>query len=150
MVYRRSARSSEEQIFVSGPEPKTFPDDGKVDDLPEALAVAYQESDIRSVKALIVGPPGTPYEFGFFEVTPSEPDCGNDLLTPQSSYSFLLSFLKVSMFICCFSLNYLTYSFFIKNIQVAPRLCERPQLTPDGVDSTPIFTQMARFVCKYV
>ncbi|KAL1964834.1 hypothetical protein VTN77DRAFT_6336 [Rasamsonia byssochlamydoides] len=32
-----------------------------------SLAVACQESDIRNVKALIVGPPGTPYEFGFFE-----------------------------------------------------------------------------------
>ena len=33
-----------------------------------ALAVACQEADIRSVKALIIGPPETPYEFGFFEV----------------------------------------------------------------------------------
>ncbi|KAK2743518.1 hypothetical protein FQN57_004815 [Myotisia sp. PD_48] len=32
-----------------------------------SLAVACQEHDIRHVKALIVGPPGTPYEFGFFE-----------------------------------------------------------------------------------
>ncbi|KAH8691999.1 ubiquitin conjugating enzyme [Talaromyces proteolyticus] len=32
-----------------------------------SLGVAYHESDIRSVKALIVGPPDTPYEFGFFE-----------------------------------------------------------------------------------
>ncbi|EFE43283.1 ubiquitin conjugating enzyme (UbcH), putative [Trichophyton verrucosum HKI 0517] len=32
-----------------------------------SLAVACQEADIRNVKALIVGPPGTPYEFGFFE-----------------------------------------------------------------------------------
>jgi len=30
--------------------------------------VACQESDIRNVKALIVGPPESPYEFGFFEV----------------------------------------------------------------------------------
>jgi ubiquitin-protein ligase len=33
-----------------------------------ALAVAYQDHDIRNVKALIIGPPDTPYEFGFFEV----------------------------------------------------------------------------------
>ena len=33
-----------------------------------ALAVSYQESDIRNVNALIIGPPETPYEFGFFEV----------------------------------------------------------------------------------
>ncbi|KAL2009439.1 hypothetical protein VTN00DRAFT_5246 [Thermoascus crustaceus] len=32
-----------------------------------SLAVACQESDIRNVKALIVGPPESPYEFGFFE-----------------------------------------------------------------------------------
>lgn len=34
-----------------------------------ALAVACEDSDIRNVKALIVGPPETPYEFGFFEVS---------------------------------------------------------------------------------
>lgn len=34
----------------------------------EALAVAYKDSDIRRVAALIVGPPDSPYEFGFFEV----------------------------------------------------------------------------------
>lgn len=33
-----------------------------------ALAVACQDSDIRNVSALIIGPPDTPYEFGFFEV----------------------------------------------------------------------------------
>ena len=33
-----------------------------------ALAVGYQESNIRNVKALIIGPPDSPYEFGFFEV----------------------------------------------------------------------------------
>ncbi|PGH14659.1 hypothetical protein AJ80_05840 [Polytolypa hystricis UAMH7299] len=32
-----------------------------------SLAVACQEADIRNVKALIVGPPGSPYEFGFFD-----------------------------------------------------------------------------------
>ncbi|EGE78410.2 ubiquitin-conjugating enzyme E2 Z [Blastomyces dermatitidis ATCC 18188] len=32
-----------------------------------SLAVACKESDIRSMKALIVGPHETPYEFGFFE-----------------------------------------------------------------------------------
>ena len=34
-----------------------------------AIAVACRDSDIRNVRALIVGPPDTPYEFGFFEVT---------------------------------------------------------------------------------
>ncbi|KAK7729418.1 hypothetical protein SLS57_001903 [Botryosphaeria dothidea] len=33
----------------------------------EALAVACRDSDVRSVRALIIGPPDTPYEFGFFE-----------------------------------------------------------------------------------
>ncbi|BDD62592.1 hypothetical protein MAP00_007558 [Monascus purpureus] len=32
-----------------------------------SLAVACQEADIRNINALIVGPPETPYEFGFFE-----------------------------------------------------------------------------------
>jgi len=34
-----------------------------------SLAVAVQESDIRHVRALIVGPPDSPYQFGFFEFT---------------------------------------------------------------------------------
>lgn len=33
----------------------------------QALAVACQDIDVRHVRALIVGPPETPYEFGFFE-----------------------------------------------------------------------------------
>jgi hypothetical protein len=33
------------------------------------LAVACQEEDIRSLKALIIGPPDSPYEYGFFEVS---------------------------------------------------------------------------------
>ncbi|MCJ1298393.1 hypothetical protein MMC08_001182, partial [Hypocenomyce scalaris] len=32
-----------------------------------SLAVACRDVDVRNVKALIVGPPETPYEFGFFE-----------------------------------------------------------------------------------
>ncbi|RMZ89950.1 hypothetical protein DV736_g2834, partial [Chaetothyriales sp. CBS 134916] len=32
-----------------------------------SIAVAYQESDMRLVKALVLGPPQTPYEYGFFE-----------------------------------------------------------------------------------
>lgn len=38
----------------------------------KALAVICDESDIRYMKALIIGPPGTPYEFGFFEVSRKE------------------------------------------------------------------------------
>lgn len=32
-----------------------------------SLAVAYRDSDVRHVRALIIGPPDSPYEFGFFE-----------------------------------------------------------------------------------
>ncbi|KIX01267.1 uncharacterized protein Z518_08992 [Rhinocladiella mackenziei CBS 650.93] len=32
-----------------------------------SIAVACQEKDVRHVKALIIGPHGTPYEYGFFE-----------------------------------------------------------------------------------
>jgi hypothetical protein len=33
-----------------------------------ALAVACRDVDVRNVRAIIIGPPETPYEFGFFEV----------------------------------------------------------------------------------
>jgi ubiquitin-conjugating enzyme E2 Z len=33
-----------------------------------SLAVAYKDSDIRNVTAIVLGTPGTPYQFGFFEV----------------------------------------------------------------------------------
>ncbi|PGH05876.1 ubiquitin-conjugating enzyme E2 Z [Blastomyces parvus] len=39
-----------------------------------SLAVYYKESDISSIKALIVGPHGTPYEFGFFEFSIKFPE----------------------------------------------------------------------------
>ncbi|KAM3538261.1 hypothetical protein ARSEF1564_008828 [Beauveria bassiana] len=35
-----------------------------------AIAVACRDVDVRNVKALIVGPHETPYEFGFYEPTP--------------------------------------------------------------------------------
>lgn len=34
-----------------------------------SLAVACRDIDVRHVRALIIGPPDTPYEFGFFEFT---------------------------------------------------------------------------------
>ncbi|KAI9884358.1 MAG: hypothetical protein M1823_003854 [Watsoniomyces obsoletus] len=34
-----------------------------------ALAVACRDVDVRNVRAIIIGPPDTPYEFGFFEFT---------------------------------------------------------------------------------
>lgn len=33
-----------------------------------ALTVRFKDSNIRDVQALILGPPGTPYQFGFFQV----------------------------------------------------------------------------------
>lgn len=33
-----------------------------------SIAVACRDSDVRSVRALIVGPPETPYQYGFFEL----------------------------------------------------------------------------------
>ena len=35
--------------------------------IPPALAVACEDEDVRNVKALIIGPPDTPYQYGFFE-----------------------------------------------------------------------------------
>lgn len=32
-----------------------------------SLAVAVKDSDVRNIRALIIGPPETPYEYGFFE-----------------------------------------------------------------------------------
>lgn len=39
-----------------------------------SLAVACNEKDMRKVKALIIGPPESPYEFGFFEFSVNFPD----------------------------------------------------------------------------
>lgn len=38
-------------------------------DLGPALAVAFRDANVRHVRALIVGPADTPYEFGFFGVS---------------------------------------------------------------------------------
>ncbi|TRX93892.1 hypothetical protein FHL15_005274 [Xylaria flabelliformis] len=35
-----------------------------------SLAVAFRDRDVRNVKAMIIGPHETPYEFGFFELIP--------------------------------------------------------------------------------
>lgn len=34
-----------------------------------SLAAATRDEDFRNVRTLIIGPPDTPYEFGFFEFT---------------------------------------------------------------------------------
>ncbi len=45
-----------------------------------AIAVACRDVDVRHVKAMIVGPPDTPYEFGFFDVC-----CGISMLVKDQS-----------------------------------------------------------------
>jgi len=47
-----------------------------------AFAIAFKEEDVRDVRALIIGPPGTPYEFGFFEVCLQVCSLFLQLLTP--------------------------------------------------------------------
>jgi ubiquitin-conjugating enzyme E2 Z len=37
-------------------------------DIKIAFTVAYDENNTRDIQALIIGPPGTPYELGFYEV----------------------------------------------------------------------------------
>lgn len=39
-----------------------------------SIAVACRDSDVRNVKALIIGPPETPYEFGFFDFSVKFPE----------------------------------------------------------------------------
>ncbi|MCJ1306733.1 hypothetical protein MMC25_000376 [Agyrium rufum] len=39
-----------------------------------SIAVACRDTDIRDVKAIIIGPPDTPYEFGFFEFSVKFPE----------------------------------------------------------------------------
>ncbi len=46
-----------------------------------AIAVACRDSDVRNVKALIIGPPETPYEFGFFDVGGQVTPLVDELLT---------------------------------------------------------------------
>ena len=50
-----------------------------------AIAVACRDSDVRNVKALIIGPPETPYEFGFFDVGGQVVPLFAELLTNCSS-----------------------------------------------------------------
>jgi hypothetical protein len=34
-----------------------------------AIAVFHKDGDLRSLRALVVGPPETPFQFGYFEVS---------------------------------------------------------------------------------
>ena len=51
----------------------------------KAIAVACRDSDVRNVKALIIGPPETPYEFGFFDVGGQVIPLIDELLTVGAS-----------------------------------------------------------------
>lgn len=51
----------------------------------KAIAVACRDSDVRNVKALIIGPPETPYEFGFFDVGGQVVPLIDELLTVCAS-----------------------------------------------------------------
>ncbi|KAF1999449.1 UBC-like protein [Amniculicola lignicola CBS 123094] len=60
-----------------------------------SLAVACRDIDVRHVRALIVGPPDTPYEFGFFEFTakftreyPTKPPAVNAITTNSGRTRF--------------------------------------------------------------
>ncbi|KKA16680.1 hypothetical protein T310_9728 [Rasamsonia emersonii CBS 393.64] len=57
-----------------------------------AILRITRESDIRNVKALIVGPPGTPYEFGFFESSSTwRGERGEEWSSAQGLESILIS-----------------------------------------------------------
>lgn len=54
-----------------------------------ALAVACRDVDVRNVKALIIGPHETPYEFGFFEVGKSRTTLSSRITTlTQTQFTF--------------------------------------------------------------
>ncbi|CAK7209745.1 hypothetical protein SBRCBS47491_000545 [Sporothrix bragantina] len=53
---------SDQSIIRIGKEVMALQEDSDL-----SLAVACRDSDLRNVRAMIIGPPDTPYEFGFFE-----------------------------------------------------------------------------------
>jgi ubiquitin-protein ligase len=61
-ISRKSHKSSQEQTSVGTRISSLILADKHI-----AIAVAIQEEDVRHVKALIIGPHATPYEYGFFE-----------------------------------------------------------------------------------
>ncbi|CAG8952094.1 hypothetical protein HYFRA_00000832 [Hymenoscyphus fraxineus] len=58
-----------------------------------SLAVACRDVDVRNVKAIIIGPSDTPYEFGFFEVGEMRPH-KHELEYPANSSQFQVKFGK--------------------------------------------------------
>ena len=67
---RRLYKSRRTQIYVRPPAKNQYPPSTPSIWLTivTAIAVACRDVDVRHVKAMIVGPPDTPYEFGFFDV----------------------------------------------------------------------------------
>ncbi|RHZ73104.1 hypothetical protein CDV55_107739 [Aspergillus turcosus] len=60
-----------------------------------SLAVAYKDSDIRNVTAIVLGTPGTPYQFGLFEFSISfgkGRDAGRFVtICPESQTAYIIS-----------------------------------------------------------
>ena len=65
---RRLRKSRRTQIYVCFTAKIGNPPSAVQLTLVTAIAVACRDVDVRNVKAMIVGPPDTPYEFGFFDV----------------------------------------------------------------------------------
>lgn len=92
-----------------------------------ALAVACRDVDVRNVKALIVGPPDTPYEFGFFEVWPA----------PRDNQA-MADLLSSSM------------SDLAKNTQPRRHLSSRRLRTADDADSIQTYMRKERSACEFM
>ncbi|KAI9730167.1 MAG: hypothetical protein M1818_008261 [Claussenomyces sp. TS43310] len=60
-----------------------------------SIAVACRDVDVRNVKAIIIGPSDTPYEFGFFEIDPRDStwrgESGEEWSSAQGLESILIS-----------------------------------------------------------
>ncbi|KAJ5592017.1 uncharacterized protein N7459_002386 [Penicillium hispanicum] len=60
-----------------------------------AMTVHYEESNIREISALIIGPPGTPYAFGFYQVRLITTNRGRTRFGPN-----LYASGKVCLYVC--------------------------------------------------
>lgn len=70
--YNRSTRLSRKQLTYVRERKKKRMKERNIGivhtaDSSQALGIDYQEHDLLTARAIIVGPPGTPYEFGFFQ-----------------------------------------------------------------------------------
>lgn len=118
-----------------------------------ALAVACQESDIRNVKALIVGPPGSPYQFGFFEVCLSRLHSRktDTLLIGYRLRQFCIKFPKGELEkVYRIAIVHLTAAHLhSKTIQQVPQTSARQLQTEDDADLIQTSMQAGRFACEY-